>query len=176
MTASIQLRAPDLPRFDAILAQLEDRAADLSPLMDRIGQAMESSTIERFDEERAPDGSRWAPSIRAREEGGKTLTQSARLRQSITHNVLGGDAVEVGTNVEYAGVHQSGFEGAVTVKSHKRGLTHVFGRKLQSPRQVLIPSFSRSMNLPARPFLGISADDELEIIEQGEDYLAEVLP
>ena len=60
--ASLTLKTSDFPRFDAVLATLEDRARDTAPLMDRIGQAMESSTIERFNEERAPDGSRWKPS------------------------------------------------------------------------------------------------------------------
>lgn len=176
MSANLTLRAVDLPRFDRVLEQLQKRGEQLSPLMARIGQALESSTIERFDDERTPDGSKWTQSIRAREEGGKTLTKSARLKQSITHNVLGDDRVEIGTNVKYAGAHQEGVSKGVTVKAHKRKMSHIFGRKLLSPKEVIVGSFARDMNLPARPFLGVSADDEDEIVAQGEDYLGEVLP
>lgn len=166
MGANLTLRAVDLPRFDRVLEQLQKRGEELSPLMARIGQALESSTIERFDEERAPDGSKWTQSIRAREEGGKTLTKSARLKQSMTHNVLGDDRVEIGTNVIYAGVHQEG----ATIRAKAGGkLTFRLpgGLGFRSIDQVI---------LPARPFLGVSRDDEDEIIAQAEDYLGEVLP
>lgn len=163
MGASVTFRSPDFPRFDAIVGQLQRRGEDLSPLMDIIGQALESSTIERFDEERAPDGSRWTPSLRARLEGGKTLTKSARLKQSITHRSTS-DSAEVGTNLIYAGTHQEG--ATIRGKGGKLSFRLPGGLGFRSVEQVIIP---------ARPFLGVSADDELEIIAQGEDYLAEAL-
>lgn len=109
-----------------------------------------SSTQQRFRDERGPDGTPWKKSIRARKgqrrdargrfdtgvnkSGGKTLTDTARLRRSITSHA-DAERAEVGTNVIYAGIHQFG------------GLT---GR-------------GHAVKMPARPFLGLSADDEKEI-------------
>jgi phage gpG-like protein len=166
MTAQLTLRARDLPRVDHVLAELQRRATDTSPLMDRLGQAAVSDMQERFDTETTPGGARWTPSIRAREEGGKTLTQSARLRQSLTHNVMGRDRVEAGTNVIYAGVHNQG----ATIRAKSGGkLTFRLpgGLGFRSVDQVIIPQ---------REFIGISDDGEEELISQAEDFLAEVLP
>jgi phage gpG-like protein len=166
MSAQITLHARDLPRVEHILAELQRRAVDTSPLMDRIGQATVSDMQERFDTETAPDGSRWTPSVRARTEGGKTLTQSARLRQSLTHNVMGRDQVEAGTNVIYAGVHNQG----ATIRASGGGKLRFRlpgGLGFRSVDQVIIPQ---------RQFVGISHDGEDEIVAQAEDFFAEVLP
>lgn len=160
------LTAPDLPAFEAIVGQLIARAADLSPLMSRIGMYGESSTIERFNTETAPDGSRWTPSMRARLEGGKTLTKSATagLKGSITHT-FDRNSAEWGTNKIYAGIHQHG--GIIRAKNGGRLAFRLPGNlQFVSPEQVVIP---------ARPFIGLGDEDELEIPALGEDYFAEVL-
>jgi phage virion morphogenesis protein len=163
MSAGIIVSASGLPQFEAVLAKLAAKAADRSPLFDRIGAYMETSTDLNFERERAPDGQRWVPSLRAKEEGGKTLTNTARLRQSMTHNASD-DQVEVGTNVIYAGVHQGG----ATIRGKNGPLKFKLpGLGFRSAKQVTIP---------ARPFLGVSADDEIEIVALGEDYLAEAIP
>ena len=97
---------------------------------DEVGQTLVSSTLYRFEEGRAPDGVPWLPSRRARETGGQTLVDTARLRNSITHRASA-DGVEVGTNVVYAAIHQFG--------SRRDG--------------------SRPRGIPARPYLGIDDGD-----------------
>lgn len=166
---SFLITVDGVPRLEHILDALLETSSDLSPLMERIGMALESSTIERFDDERAPDGSRWAPSARAQTEGGKTLTDSARLKQSIGY-VAGSDQVEVGTNTVYAGAHQSP---SGKVRSHRRTITQAFGLPLRSPVEVMVPGHSRDM--PARKFIGLSGDDEQEIEALGRGYFAEGL-
>ena len=160
MAAAFTIIARDLAPFQARLAELLERSGDLSPLMDRIGQALESSTVQRFEDEEAPDGSRWEPSLRAKETGGKTLTLSARLKQSITHRASA-TQVEIGTNVIYAGVHQGGatIRGNPLLKFKLPG-----GLGFRSAAEVVIP---------ARPFLGVSADDQDEIEALVEEYLLE---
>lgn len=165
MSASVQIRIPDLPRLEVILVKLERRGDDMSPLMGRIGMYGESSTIERFETETAPDGSRWAPSIRARQEGGKTLTKSTRLKLSMTY-IAGRDQVEWGTNVIYAGTHQDG--ATIRAKNAPRlGFRLPGGLGFRSPLEVTIPK---------REFLGLSGEDESEIVALSEDYFAEVWP
>ena len=47
--------------------------------------------------------------MRAIAEGNRTLTDTGRLRSSIAHTLTeGGRAVEVGTSVAYAAIHQLG--------------------------------------------------------------------
>lgn len=74
-----------------------------------------------------------------------------------------GAEVEIGSQTPYAGVHEGGFSGNVTVPAHTRTITQAFGRQI-SPRQVNVRSFSRSMDIPARPYL-------LPAIEQEEEFL-----
>ena len=100
--------------------------------MDQIGRYLVDSTLRRFERERAPDGSPWLKSARALAEGGRTLTDTGRLRGSIAHTVTdGGRAVEVGSNVLYAAIHQFG------------------GRAGKGLRATI----------PARPYLGIDDRD-----------------
>lgn len=173
MSASITITVPELASIEAKFAALAQGHADLTPLMDRIGMAMETTTLERFEAEEAPDGSKWQKSQAAKDRGGKTLTLSGRLRQSNTH-LAGRDRVEIGTNVIYAGVHQNGFSGAQDVKAHKRTISQAFGRTLKSPIEVIVPAFTRNMDLPAREFLGVSAEDRDEIEGHYDDYILEL--
>jgi phage gpG-like protein len=59
----------------------------------------------------------------------------------------------VGTNVEYARVHEYGFSGTVTVKAHMRMITQAWGKNLKNPHEVSVRSHGRQVNLPERSFL-----------------------
>ncbi|CAH8249895.1 phage virion morphogenesis protein [Paenibacillus melissococcoides] len=48
-----------------------------------LAEALRTSTLERFKEQKGPDGKAWSTSIRASQENGSTLTDSARLKNSI---------------------------------------------------------------------------------------------
>ena len=125
---------------------------DLSPLLDRIGMELESSTVDRFEEQRGPDGTPWTPSHRALADGGLTLVDSSHLRGSITH-VVDGDAVEVGTNLIYGGVQQ--FGGTISAKAGGSLSFTIGGHRVNVA----------SVTLPARPYLGISDVDRAVIFE-----------
>jgi len=129
-------------RFNSLILRL----GDLTPAMDEIGSMLITSTLDRFEKGRAPDGTAWEPSRRAIEEDGQTLIDSGRLRASITSKA-GRREVEVGTNVIYAAIHQLGGNAG-------RG---------------------RKTRLPARPYLGLSSDDEKEIDAILGDYLTGAL-
>ncbi|MCY3878611.1 MAG: phage virion morphogenesis protein [Rhodobacteraceae bacterium] len=160
----------------ADLARRIARMSDTRPVMDEIGSLLEESTRERFDRERGPDGAPWLPSLRARREGGKTLTDSARLRESITRRVTGSGSraeVEVGTNVIYAAIHQFGGE----IRRAARRQTLAFnaaGNRFASRRstsrrragivRIAIADIGEGTSvMPARPFLGVSAADRAGI-------------
>lgn len=147
----------------AALDALGHAGAHMRPAWEDIGESLVRSTVHRFDTERAPDGTPWLPSIRAREQSGQTLTDTARLRGSITHEA--DDAgVTVGTNVVYAPPHQFGAD--ITRRRHSR---QVFrderGRFSASGRASWHEVPEHTIRLVARPFLGLDADDETSVLE-----------
>jgi phage virion morphogenesis protein len=155
--------------FDALgagagLARLAAANRDLAPVMDAIGSALVESTRERFQTNIAPDGTAWLPSLRARTKGGRTLVDRGDLRGSVSLGAVGSDSVEVGAAKEYAAIHQMGFSGTVQVKAHPRSIRLVFGRTISPPRTIQVATYSRSARMPARPFLGISAEDREQIV------------
>ena len=146
----------------ANLDALAALGGDMPRLLDRVGAILESSTIERFDTGRAPDGTAWIPSRRVQAKGGKTLALTGRLRGSITHVVADG-GVEVGTNLVYGGVHQFGRDQADAVAGHTRLMRKAFGRKLPFPVHATVKPHTRRTRIPARPYLGLSAEDRLDV-------------
>lgn len=148
----------------ARLAQIRQHIDDLSPAMRAIGEIVTESTKQRFSDSTAPDGSRWKPNAPATVlgmlnqisgayakksgrltkkgatavMGKKPLVATGILQDTIGYNLInGGDGVEIGTN-RFAGEWDGG------------AAVHQFG--------------SRNGKIPARPFLGLSADDETDIL------------
>lgn len=82
-------------------------------------------------------------------------TRTGRLRRSINTQFVESPtrlAVQVGTNVEYAAVHEYGFDGQQTVKAHLRTMSQAFGRQIAA-RKVAVRAFQRHVHLPERSFL-----------------------
>lgn len=142
----------------AQLASVASRLAVPSQMWRSIGAHLEAQALQRFIDERAPDGNRWPKSLRALTLGGKTLTDTARLSQSITSNadITG---VEVGTNVLYAAIQQ--FGGTITAKTPK-GLRWKYRAGKGKNRDSW--ATKQSVTLPPRPFLGLEAEDPAEIV------------
>lgn len=159
----------------AVLNDLLDRVEDLSPLMAQLGAYGEESTRHRFESQKGPDGKAWEKSARAKAQGGQTLVDSGRLRDSITWRA-DKDSAEWGTNLVYAGAHQFGLDDPINVGAHTRLITQAFGRPLGFGVYQSVGEFSRNPNIPARPFAGIDGDDEDEIGAIIHDYLAEAIP
>lgn len=127
-------------------------------LNEALSEVLRTGTIERFENQEDPEGNRWQNSIRVNVQGGTTLTQTARLRNSIatTANEQG---FAVGTNVKYAAIHQLG--GTIRAKT-SRGLIFKINGKFVRKKEIEIPS---------RPFLGISDEDKREIQSTVENYI-----
>ncbi len=143
----------------AALRALSARLGNMRPVLDEIGARLTSSVIRRFETERGPDGAAWKKSGRARREGGQTLTDTGRLRASITHRASR-DEVVVGTNALYAAIHQFGGKTpARTIRpKHKKAL---FWPGAAHPvKQVNHPGSV----MPARPFLGVDEGDREMIL------------
>jgi phage virion morphogenesis protein len=165
---SVQLKIDVQDKEVALMLQaLERRMQDMTPLMREIGEIVRDSVMRNFREGRAPDGTPWKPSLRAIVQRGQTLVDTARLRNSITVSPAR-DHVAVGTNVEYAAVHQFGArkgsfgEVSAKVRAHTR--------RTRTGGQAQVRAHTRKMRLPwgdipARPFLGVRPGDWSEIRE-----------
>ena len=129
-------------------------SVDKAGINNTIAEGLRTSTIERFQAEKSPEGKKWKQSIRAREEGGKTLIKSAALRSSI-RSEASAEGLAVGTNDIRAATHQFGDSRIIKAKRKKALRFRVSGRWV-SKKEVKV-------TIPARPFLGVSEEDEEEI-------------
>jgi phage virion morphogenesis protein len=154
-----------------------------SDLPNRLGEYLQSSTQDRFKTQIAPDGTPWSPlqpryARRKKYAKDKILTLRGYLRSGIHYQVTGDAEVEVGSNIKYAAIHQ--FGGTIdkparqaTVRYRSEAGRILFAsRKARraTERQVTIPA--HQVEMPARPFLGISTEDDKEIRSIISDWVA----
>lgn len=164
VTITIEARGTEAVQqaLNRLAAQLAGPA--MRHVYDEIGASLVTSTQRRFERETGPDGQRWqplAPSTRDRligaprgdgrrrrggtRRGAQTILRvSGLLYSSLTHIASEADVV-VGTNREYAALHQFG------------------GTPDMAPGPAAVP---------ARPFLGLDAADEAEILDIVANTLA----
>lgn len=179
MAAVMEMSLDNFARF------LEERAAklsriDLSQPMRVLLVLAKANVKEHFATGTAPDGTVWQPLKRPRQ--GKRhknssplpLRDTGLLMASVTsagpHHVerLTDSSMEVGTNLEYAGIHQYG--GTVHHPERSRNKPWVFTN--DSGDTVFTRKVkAHDVTIPARPFLGWSE----RLIKQCADVLGEVL-
>jgi len=174
MADSITFRLEDAAVLER-LRQIAARVGNMAPAMRAIGELMAESTQQRFSSSTAPDGQPWKPNAlptvlaqlgrisgayskktgRMTKKGAtaflgkRPLVDTGILQDSIRYQVAGdGNSVEIGTN-RFAGE----WEGGAAV--------HQFG--------------SRDGNIPARPFLGMSDGDRVEVLEILDRFLAQAV-
>lgn len=147
------------------------RGANLLPLMQDIGEFLTETSKQRFQTSTAPDGTRWAPNApatylaylnafkgsfgkdgritkrgTARAGGKKPLIgETGRLGNEIAYAATA-DHVDITSGLAYSAIHQFGGQAG-------RG---------------------RSVTIPARPYLGISASDDAAITDMAGAYLADL--
>lgn len=131
------------------LSEVEFKAANKT-----IGQALRSSTLERFRTSKAPNGATWIP--KKVPDGKKTLLKTARLRNSIKSQASN-KGVAVGTNTIYAARHQFGDKSPVRIRAKtNKGLRFLTTSGWRCKKVVKV-------QMPARPFLGIDEEDIAEM-------------
>lgn len=128
------------------------------------GQVARESTLERFKQSRDPAGKLWKASKRAAWSGGKTLVDTATLRNSI-HVKSDATGFAVGTNLKYAATQQLGDPGRIIRAKRSKYLRFQINGEWVRAKKVRI-------KIPARPFLGLSDDDLQEIRGTVEDFIA----
>lgn len=131
-------------------------AAVRSPgeILRAIGVGMAENVRTRMERGVGPDGRAWTPlkpAYAATKRGPGILRESLMLQRSITAQVAGHE-LKVGTNRIYGAVQQFG---AVIRPKRAKALVFKLGDRLVKARKVTIP---------ARPYLGLGAED-IETIE-----------
>lgn len=125
------------------------------PALQATGEYLVESTKRRFSTKTAPDGSPWpanAESVIAQKGRNDPLVgESKRLSREI-HYRARGDLLEIGSPLEYAAAQHFGMARGYAGKT-KHG--------------VPIPW----ADIPARPFLGFSAEDRSEILQLLEEHM-----
>ncbi len=135
----IHLRDNWSKRLDRIRSNLDD----MEPAWKFVGEFMKKRVIKDcFDKNQSPDGKpwlKWSPQYRKRMEkrgkGGNKILQDRGELRKITYQAFK-DHVIVGTEAPYAAAHQ-------------------FGTKANS----------KHGRIPARPFLGFTEQDKVEVQE-----------
>lgn len=164
----------NLPAVRKALQRIVRRAGSLRPALKAMGEHLTLSTEERFDKQIGPDGNKWKdvkPATRRRKKHSKILTEDGFLRGSIHPDVQGEDTLLVGTDSKYGAIHQLGGEikqEGVTLHLKGSGRNTRFARKGDHDRTKKV---NRAIKMPARPYLGVSKDDETELLAIAGDYL-----
>ncbi len=162
----------------AALQGLEDRSRDLAGPLKVIGEYLAESTKRRFETSTAPDGSRWEPNSETaflgylgrfkgsyrkdgklsaggqrRAAGKKPLVGETRALSTTINYQVQGNELRVGSPLVYAPTHQFGAAKGEYGKT-RRGAPIPWG------------------DIPARPFLGASDEDERLALDVLQDYIA----
>lgn len=151
--ARIEIKA-DVAEVQAAFSRLIALGGDLHAVMESIGEAVRASTRHRFETGIGSHGLPWKKSAGP----GKTLVDTGRLRDSISY-AAGDASVRIGTSVRYAAIHQ--FGGTILPKKGK-SLRFKTAEGWRNVQRVV---------MPARPFLGLDADDRAEILAIATDHV-----
>lgn len=151
------------------------------------GEYLLRSTRERAKLEQDPDGRKWralSPSYKRykdRKRPGVPILKFDfhMLGDMFSWQTDGADALLVGTNAPYGAIHQFGG----TINRPARS-THVYFHRARDgevgkrfvaksrsnfAQRVTVPEYK--IRMPARPWLGISAADERELLDIAEDHI-----
>lgn len=131
------------------LQNLQRQVSNLRPVLLAVGEDLVDSTKRRFETSTGPNGQRWDDnSVVTIDKKGrnKPLVDQGNLMRQISYDVFGGNTLIIGSTMEYAAMQQFG--------GSKSEFPNLWG------------------DIPARPFLGISEDDEREIIATISNYLS----
>lgn len=183
-------------QIEDALRPLKDRLGNLSPVMSKVAGIMKYAVDQNF----MTEGKRLSSKITGSSSGWKKLSPttikerqrkgqwpgqiltrhgSSGLRGSITQN-YDENSAQVGTNLNYAAIHQFGGEINIGARSeiferirYSKGKKKGKFKKLADDRAVKqgLSFKARKIKIPARPFLAVNDDDILKIKKAVADFL-----
>lgn len=175
-----QLRAS----LDGMVGRMENTLGFYSNVRDYWAAA----TRDRFESEVSPEGVPWAklrPStvksrVRKRQSPTGILRATGVLNNSINATATA-DRVSIGSPEPYAAIHQLG--GTISREARSQTIYRKLNKKTGAfeplfrkkklktsvPQEVAVPA--HEITIPARPYLGISAEDRTRIAEIAREWL-----
>lgn len=132
------------------LSNLQQAVGNLSPALKAIGDDLKESTQQRFVSKTGPDGQQWEANSDVtidRKGRNDPLVGEGTLAEQISADLIGYNILEISSSMQYAAMQQFGGD--------KSEFPHLWG------------------DIPARPFLGISDQDENEILTTVEEYFVD---
>ncbi|GHE72285.1 virion morphogenesis protein [Camelimonas fluminis] len=148
---TIKVNLAGFESVDAALARLNP--LQTGTLLEALARLIREQTVDRLIAGGpAPNGSAWKPNLEGRTP---ILHRSGALARSIDYTVSGSQAI-IGSGLIYARIHQQG--GKITAKNGK-----ALKFWWQSGGHVNF-AVVKSVTMPARPYLGLSASDRAELI------------
>lgn len=165
--ASYKITVRDL-EVTAALDRLRKEDGGLVPAaLKNIGLQLVKRWRRRMGEEKGPDGKAWAPLNPEYKKGkkGAKILQEQGMRGGLIGSLVSqvqGDQVAIGTNKVYGAVHQ--FGATITPRSADALMFRINGRLVKA----------KAVRIPARPYLGVSEDDKVEIVQVVQDHIDRV--
>ena len=173
---------------DSIQKLRELQSGDFSKPLAQVGVRLERSTKLRMSQGLKPDGSPQKPlasyedkktgkKMFFRKKGRKDknkepipLLDTGRLMNSVTHQVVSPNELQVGTNVSYGRTHQEGGPSQILVERKKnKKITKGKNKGKYTSKKVggrgMATAYYKTIMVPARPFIGFSPLD-IVIIEK----------
>ncbi|KOE31374.1 phage virion morphogenesis protein [Aggregatibacter actinomycetemcomitans] len=149
----------DIKELSRLLDKAVARLSRPKLMFAEMGEELLAIHFARFTAQRAPDGTPWAPlkdwyRESKKKNADKILTLDGHLSGTLRYQASDSGVV-FGSDRPYAATHQ--FGGTITAKNAKA--LNVQGRP------------AKSVTIPARPWLGLSADDEQRLIEIARKHL-----
>lgn len=170
------------PALRRAIAKLQGEGRQL--MLEDMGEYLLRSTRERAAKQIDPNGVPWQP-LSARYKRWKDKKRPGVPILKFDAHMLGDqlsyqvqdDALLVGTNAPYGASHQFGqtvhFAARSQLVSFKK---HGKGKRFSSPKDADSESWhgvaGYDVTLPARPWLGLSAQDHVELLAIASDHLA----
>lgn len=165
------MKTVDFTLDDAPVQQMFRRLKDFgqnpAPVLNEIGDGLVQSTRLRFDQSRAPDGSTWKPLAmatliaraarsRSMRRGGPLVTKTGRYRAAFARAIAGDAKPLMDTRQHLFQSLTYVVQGSTLIwgVGVSWGAIHQFGGQAGRNRKV---------GIPARPYLGISGTDRVDI-------------
>ncbi|MCX4025051.1 phage virion morphogenesis protein [Endozoicomonas sp. SM1973] len=161
--AGLDINLRGIDRLNQLIERLQVLGTDNSEILDVLGALAEDQIRRRIEEEQtAPDGTpwpEWSSGYSTTRHSNQGLLQSeGHLLDSINY-VVGIDDVTVETNLLYAAIHQYG---GIIKPKNGRFLAFQLGSQTV---------FAKEVTIPARPFMGLSDDNQDEIEQVLVDWV-----
>jgi len=166
---------------EAIRKLKELQEGNFATPLAQTGVRLVRGTQVRMKKGLQPDGSPQKPiskitkALRKKGRRDTPLVDSGDLWRSVTSNVIDKNQLEIGTNLKRGRLHQFGGESQIVV-TRKKNVKATKGKrkgKFVSRRvqgKNMATNYVKTIQVPARPWLGVSELDQIVIRKVWEDY------